>query len=131
MIRNIKVGTNAWCLINGKGSVVKYDRSSITVKFLTHEVVYDCNGGQKFPSGVVRTLYFSPPIITAENEPQFVPYFKRHEVVIATHGSSSRSGKMIIVDAENVDCIMDVNGVDYLKSIYTFFRVGEEVYMPR
>ena len=103
-----KVGQKVWCVALGEGTV-----SSITDEGSTYPVNVKFSGGMEefytedgklFLSGN-RTLFFSPPIISAETEPPFV---------------STLVGKKVLLESNKVDFMGIVTVLDETADkIYT------------
>lgn len=103
-----KVGQKVWCVALGEGTVSSImDEGSnypVNVKFSAGMEEFYTGDGKLFLSGN-RTLFFSPPIISAETEPPFV---------------STLVGKKVLLESNKVDFMEIVTVLDETADkIYT------------
>lgn len=103
-----KVGQKVWCVIFGEGEVVDIASRSdyiVGVEFLTGAVEYYTAEGFISVYSNNRALYFSPPIISAQTEPPFVP---------------TLVGKKVLLRSDKVDFMEIVTVLDEtVDKIYT------------
>lgn len=122
-----KVGQKVWCVLCGEGKVKYIDHTSdypIKVEFLGKNEESYTTEGLMFMTSSNRALYFSPPIISAETEPPFVPTLVGKKVAIEDY----RNGSVIIrrVEKETADKIYtDAFGTHCLKAFVTIYELCE------
>lgn len=127
-----KIGQKVWCLLNGEGTVVStnYGKSyPICVKFGDRMEDTYTEDGKMGLGHVTRCLYFSKPVVTGDTEPPFVPTLSHGDIVVAS-SKLDCSFEVIKVEHETVESVVSKKlclQATYLKSHFTFYKIGEKI----
>lgn len=129
-----EVGQEVWDTVLGKGSVWGISMTSalypVRVKF-DNGFTESYNFQGKCAEKNKRSLFFSEPVVTAELFPPkkpFVPTLKKGDVLVVQHVRLLEEKYVLKVESEDEKCVRFV-GEDhgYLKTAWTFHKIGEEV----
>ena len=120
-----KVGQEVWCVLRGKGKVIRVDEDGVLVQFGTiyNQIRYDLQG--RIGSNFNRSLFFSEPKVEGATKPPFEPTLKKGDRVII-RSKLAGTCSVLTIEEQRQDCLITEGNWKCELDKYEAYKVGEQ-----